>query len=78
MPVSDLWKREFHQKGFMGFVDGFWVFCQRVSMILFILSLCSVIAIIAYGYIRGRTGLIRSRIRANRRGQLGSYRNQYT
>lgn len=54
MPVSDLWSREMHTKGFMGFVDSVWMCLNRLSIIFSILFVIVIIiaVIILIPYIK--------------------------
>ena len=69
MPLNDLWKRELHQQGFMGFVDGFWLFFQRLGIILMILAIICLLVVSIYAGINGKNN--------GRNGGLGRYRNSF-
>lgn len=69
MPLNDLWKRELHQQGFMGFVDGVWLFFQRLGIILMILSIVCLLVVSIYAGVNGKNNV--------RNGGLGRYRNSF-
>lgn len=46
MPLSDLWSREMHKRGFMGFVDSVWMCLNRLSIIFSMFFIVVIIIIV--------------------------------
>lgn len=46
MPLSDLWSREMHKSGFMGFVDSVWMCLNRLSIIFSMFFIVMIIIVV--------------------------------
>ena len=57
MPLSDLWSREMHKRGFMGFVDSVWMCLNRLSIIfsMFFIIVIIIVVIILIPHIKNNS-----------------------
>lgn len=46
MSLSDLWSREMHKRGFMGFVDSTWMCLNRLSIIFSMFFIVVIIIVV--------------------------------